>query len=465
MATNIPQSAIMNFVQRFRELEVRRDTGNELIKDLLLYSESVETSLRQENTQLAKSLENAQLDLEDARQSRREMQLKLNAATARAGQFGQELDTMRNRNPYIIVLIDGDGMIFNENLISQGLEGGKQAANLLRNSVLHQCNEVTHDFEIMAKVCANVSGLSKALRRDGTLANADDFKEFTLGFTQGKASFDFIDVGHGKERADSKIKENMRWHLRNYNCKHIVLGISHDAGYAPFIDEIVSPNEKSRITIMEGYPTVRELAATGIQIMNFNNIFRSDKLIDRAQIEAPSSSTWAGVTSNCAVPPTSTSPIIRNGNASSPLTIIPKKPTPAPPKPAWVPQPRGLDPTINVSLPVLDRIKRRSHKLCNNHYLRGPCILGPDCRFEHEHSATDEELKAIAFLTRLNPCTNGQDCELEYCIYGHHCPSVVIVKGEANPICDAFGCRFGKEDHPPGTVIKRPRKEKSESYY
>jgi hypothetical protein len=66
------------------------------------------------------------------------------------------------------------------------------------------------------------------MRRDGSLEDPDDLKDFTLVFTQGKASFDFIDVGHGKERADSKIKgipdaptgrsglispECMRWHL------------------------------------------------------------------------------------------------------------------------------------------------------------------------------------------------------------------------------------------------------------
>ena len=39
-------------------------------------------------------------------------------------------------------------------------------------------------------------------------------------------------------------------------------------------------------------------------------------------------------------------------------------------------------------------------------------------------------MKAIAFLTRLNPCTSGQDCDLEFCIYGHHCPSVTMVGKE-----------------------------------
>lgn len=59
---------------------------------------------------------------------------------------------------------------------------------------------------MMAKVCANITGLAKAMQRDGSISSAEDFRDFTLGFTQGKASFDFVDVGHGKERADSKIK-------------------------------------------------------------------------------------------------------------------------------------------------------------------------------------------------------------------------------------------------------------------
>jgi hypothetical protein len=57
----------------------------------------------------------------------------------------------------------------------------------------------------MAKVCTNIAGLSKALLRDESLDNPNVFKDFTIGFTQGKASFEFVDVGHGKERADSKI--------------------------------------------------------------------------------------------------------------------------------------------------------------------------------------------------------------------------------------------------------------------
>lgn len=66
--------------------------------------------------------------------------------------------------------------------------------------------EDAEDMEIVAKVVANLSGLGKAMQRDGCLDNPSLLKDFALGFTQAKASFDYIDVGHGKERADSKIR-------------------------------------------------------------------------------------------------------------------------------------------------------------------------------------------------------------------------------------------------------------------
>lgn len=43
-----------------------------------------------------------------------------------------------------------------------------------------------------------------------------------------------------------------------------------------------------------------------------------------------------------------------------------------------MPEPLGLDPPIKVNPAVLERVKRRTNKdkLCNNHYLRGPCAKG-----------------------------------------------------------------------------------------
>lgn len=73
----------------------------------MIYSERTEAVLRQENARLNKELQDAQLDLEDARISRRELQQKMIKAQEHIGLASVE----RSRNPYIIVLIDGDGMI------------------------------------------------------------------------------------------------------------------------------------------------------------------------------------------------------------------------------------------------------------------------------------------------------------------------------------------------------------------
>jgi hypothetical protein len=62
------------------------------------------------------------------------------------------------------------------------------------------------ETEIMAKVVVNFRGLNKAMLRDGCVSTEHDLRDFMLGFTQAKASFDFVDVGRGKERVAFKIK-------------------------------------------------------------------------------------------------------------------------------------------------------------------------------------------------------------------------------------------------------------------
>lgn len=95
---------------------------------------------------------------------------------------------------------------FQEHWIKKGIEGGKAAAYALRSAIYEQCGSRADDVEVVARVVANLGGLSRAMQRDGCIDNASELKDFTLGFTQAKASFDFVDVGYGKERADSKIK-------------------------------------------------------------------------------------------------------------------------------------------------------------------------------------------------------------------------------------------------------------------
>jgi len=87
-----------------------------------------------------------------------------------------------------------------------GIDGGKKAAYTLRNAIASVMGEKATEVEIMAKIVANLSGLARAMRRDGSVEDESYVRDFFLGFSQAKATFDFVDVGYGKERADSKIK-------------------------------------------------------------------------------------------------------------------------------------------------------------------------------------------------------------------------------------------------------------------
>ncbi|KAK3314742.1 hypothetical protein B0H66DRAFT_320552 [Apodospora peruviana] len=472
---------IMDFVERYQTIRLQNDTSDQLIKDLIVYTERTETELRTENSHLLSQLRDAELDNTHHTKSRRELQQQLHQLEVLNNAISQDNLHMKNNNPYVVVLIDGDGLLFKEGLIRQGIEGGKKAAYALRTAILNECGQHANNIEVIATAYTNLSGLTKAMRRDGSIDNESDLKDFSLGFTQGKATFDFVDVGHGKERADNKIKETTKWNLRNYNCKQVILGISHDAGYAPFLDELFQDDAtRMRVTVLEGFPTTRELVATGVQILNLNEtVFRSDKLVDRvARNPTPSTPSTlspgvigvigSGVptpaTSTTSTPATAPATTYARAikNASPPPQItLPIQPRPAtltrpsqqvakPAAATWTPGPRGLDPPIQVSQTALDSIKKRkdSNKLCNNHYLRGPCAKGEGCCFEHKYKPTKDEINAIAFLTRLNPCANGQDCDVEDCIYGHHCPSV------RDGVCTHPFCKFEKEDHPPGTKFK-----------
>jgi len=132
-------------------------------------------------------------------------------------------------------------------------------------------------------------------------------------------------------------------------------------------------------------------------------------------VPTTANTTYARAISSASPPPQITLPL-QPRPAVTPARATPMKPAP------WSPGPRGLDPPLQVSQSALDSIKKRkdSNKLCNNHYLRGPCSKGDSCCFEHKYKPTKDEINAIAFLTRLNPCESGQECEVENCIYGHH---------------------------------------------
>ena len=53
------------------------------------------------------------------------------------------------------------------------------------------------------------------------------------GVNQGHASIDFLDVGHGKEGTDVKLRTVFDHYVPDIGvrCRHVVLGCSNDHGF------------------------------------------------------------------------------------------------------------------------------------------------------------------------------------------------------------------------------------------
>lgn len=116
---------------------------------------------------------------------------------------------LKEREAFVLVLIDGDGMIFNDELVKNGESGGKEAAAMLWDAVKAYVQiELPHiplDYKIMTRIYANLKGLGDACHKIGIIHHPSIIEEFARGLTGSKLLFDFVDVGVGKDRADDKI--------------------------------------------------------------------------------------------------------------------------------------------------------------------------------------------------------------------------------------------------------------------
>ena len=122
----------------------------------------------------------------------------------------------KDDNPLVLCLIDGDGNIFSQDLVSQGRIGGSHAAQLLTKGIIDYLSEtedpkmdsslsISGRVQLWVSVFCNKAGLQETLT-NRHICTAEQFESFIMGFNQASPLFLVTDVGNGKEAADAKIK-------------------------------------------------------------------------------------------------------------------------------------------------------------------------------------------------------------------------------------------------------------------
>ena len=413
-------------------------------------------------------------------------------------QYRSRLTLTKDRDAFILVLIDGDGVIFNDDLLSQGEAGGKEAANRLwndiRNEVDHRMPDLIQKYKIVVRVYTNLKGLGYICHRKGILESPNHIEDFARGFTGSKTLFDFVDVGVGKDRADEKISgtftteqtqrmlltspEIFRLHLYDSHCRHIFVGCSHDNGYARLLEEVGETQIMNSITLLEGVPFEKELVQLKslYHTTKYPGLFREEKIdiynLPPAPRQVPGGA-YNPVHTNGFQPPAPAqqysasfappvSPEVRGfsnpagdmpqASALSPAistwataaakvpprmvspTIVPKVNTPPVAEPSIPRNKYGQRIDPTMKYDPLDFQRLKKIKMCNTHYLRGDCPHDP-CTHDHYYQPSQDELATLLYINRMTPCRNGSDCSDPKCFYGHRCP--VQKEGER-------GCRFGE---------------------
>ncbi|TQN65823.1 hypothetical protein CSHISOI_09680 [Colletotrichum shisoi] len=193
----------------------------------------------------------------------------------------KQLARDQERNPFVLVLVDGDGYPFHERLLDKGADGGSTAAQLLNEAVkadlrskgLEQC-------KIMIRIYANVAGLSKTLARAGLVgAEARSLGPFIASFNRSYGLADYLDAGELKENADFKLRALMQLYADNAQCKHMYLAFCHDVGYVADLTPYVR-GYSNKFTLIKA-PGTRfhtQFTKLGMDIVEFPGVFRRTPL-------------------------------------------------------------------------------------------------------------------------------------------------------------------------------------------
>jgi len=200
------------------------------------------------------------------------------------------------------VLVDGDGAKFLDGLLREPVSGASDAAQRLKQEVNGYLKETplgAVDIPILVRIFANLNDLARSLRLSKVIESTDNMHIFAEQFTNSRAEFDFVNVGRGKENADSKMRSKFpnythpccmeveiyrplgmfNHFLKNLQCKKIFFAGCHDTGYLHDLREYVGePGAKERIVLVETTPVEPRFVSLGFPITRFSTVFRSEHL-------------------------------------------------------------------------------------------------------------------------------------------------------------------------------------------
>ncbi|KAJ5894062.1 hypothetical protein N7495_005753 [Penicillium taxi] len=428
------------FLDRYQQLSLLDQQKNQLIEELLQRVTDLETSFQREK-----------LDHERETRFNRDIQLHEMELMQQISQ----IKTIMDREPFVVVLLDGEGIIFKDEFLQLGEEGGRNAAKQLFSS-LH--SYLLANFpsintpKIITKIYINLKNLVELCTRSGIVPEPVVIYDFIRGFNETMPLFEIVDIGSSKNKAYDKVYETFQIFLYNCHCHQIFLGCASNSEYAHFLDETMEDGDLSgRISLLEGVTFDKDLetAKSTYRTAKFPEVFRTTKLApswiapwkstlpSRAlmtpspsqQFQTPppplsrtstnTSTSGTGTGTGATLPAA-----VKLTDASPDFQVVRSKVSGSLPHKAVERNKYGqrVDRLDFKSIPRDDLNRLKKLKLCNYHFLLGECPNEENCYHDHDRKLTRQELHILSAIARMTPCRFGLECDDPDCIYGHRCP-------------------------------------------
>jgi hypothetical protein len=378
-----------------------------------------------------------------------------------------ELSALKGLEKRVICLLDGDGMIFTQELMSQGQEGGLAAARKLTERVRQfiSTSEGFEQYQLWVYLFYNKRGLLETFGRVGLTTVRAKFDDFMMGFNQAAERFIMVDVGGSKEAADAKLKVHLEDNIRLPQTYKIFFGGCHDNGYVHNLRSVVTSSLGHKLVLMPGYSDVAiDIRALQLPELRIPELFITTKLvapsynvIATGPLPGLAPTTPKLTAAQPACPPTTPPGInsfsgegqgamARRGSLPSyksvlqtPLTMSTRFNCPTM-EPSEGSSESSEASEIPLRLPRLTppsppKQRRINHQLALSKHVPPPCTLfylaqcrhGPSCKYSHEYILEAEHYQELGENAKKTPCkiTNeGGDCPFgDECVYGHSCPN------------------------------------------
>ncbi|KAJ5654294.1 hypothetical protein N7490_001297 [Penicillium lividum] len=424
------------YLDRYRQIGALDQQKNQLIEELL-----------QRVTELENSFQREKLDHERETRFNRDIQLHEMELMQQISQ----IKTIMDREPFVVVLLDGEAIIFKDDFLQLGEEGGRNAAQQFYTAMhtyLSKNLPSVNVPKIILKLYLNVKGFAETCVRSGILADPATVHEFIRGFNETMSCSEIIDIGSGKNRANDKIQEMFQVFLYNCHCHQVFIGCASNTEYAEFLEETLNDGDLTgRVSLVEGVTFDKELDAVkgSFRTAKFPDVLRSSKVAPiyvapwksslpsrslltpspSQQLQNPpplsrtstnTSASGLGAHLAATIPNTSNETpdfqVVRSkGSGSTPVKAVERNK-----------YGQRVDRLDFKSIPRDDLNRLKKLKLCNYYFLLGECPNEENCYHDHDRKLTRQELHILSAIARMTPCRFGLECDDPECIYGHRCP-------------------------------------------